>query len=851
MPLLQRGEEVDGVAFFYDTVATNDYNYYAGILSGTDLGAPIEGVAATTAQWEGQFRAFRDNDIIEDDNVDFILDITFNGNTGKIESYVLIDAEENTYYHVDGEYNDQGVISGSVDFGSFRGVGTATITPGNDNSEGILTGLIGEQGAVGAFIGGTGTKEALVSLASGKIAYVGGFVAAPFIDLEDTTSTMVEFNDWRRGFGRYIPPMTIADATVSMDTLSAFLTTASGGLDSTGLTKQASNAGGASEVFTLTRAGSNVDGFTYVSGFNTTLDSQLGFVGILPTTNLGAHIPISATTAMWAGKYYNSGNGGVTSSPITFAIDFSAARTIDGTGTGETAPVFDLTFDARGFISGTVESAGQVTNGLSTEVDATKVFSGTARGLIGQQGLVGGFISPTGHHGGFVADNPAFDDTPAIASYLDWVDVTTPAATRAFPLANEFVTGADTTGATSVDFINFSNAISVDTTFGGDVNPGNINDGFQIFSNADGVGDPTNFYAGILTTTNLGAPIAEVAGAVWQGHLYAARVEGAGGYEQAQFVLDFDFAMKTISAEAIPAKHESGVALADGVAAYGFTAVWDDRGVFQGTIARTVASVDSDGTLTGIIGAAGAVGVFVSDAAAPVGYAGGFVANPDARWIVQYDDWVGSFNPALPATIALSGASTGVFGGFLNLASGETTIAPGDLTLMTMTARGAEDAMPAVSKSLPRASDAMDGVVYISGWNGNNNQTFVGLLPTTNLGAPFVISDESAEWAGTYYDNIIGADTAITFDINFSTRSIGVKAGSITTASAPTLALGFNNAGVITGTVTKNSMEATARGLIGAEGLVGGFVDTTTRTGTLFLFHGGFVADNANNAVAN
>ena len=851
LPLLQSGQAEDGVAFFYDTVAANDYNYYAGILSGTDLGAPIEGVATTTAKWEGQFRAFRDNSGIEEDNVDFVLDITFAGKTGSIESYVVINADEGAYYHVDGVYNAQGVISGSVDFGEFRGVGTATITPDDENSAGILTGLIGEQGAVGAFIGGTGTKEALADLASGKIAYVGGFVAAPFIDLEDTTSTMVEFNDWRRGFGRYIPPTTIADAIVSEDTLSAFLTTASGGLDNAGLTKTDGGPVVVPEVVTLPRAGSNVDGFTYVSGFNTTLDSQLGFVGILPTTNLGAHIPISATTAMWAGQYYNSGNGGVTSSPITFAIDFSAARTIDGTGTGETAPVFDLTFDARGFISGTVESAGQVTNGLSTEVDATKVFSGTARGLIGQQGLVGGFISPTGHHGGFVADNPAFDDTPAVVSYLDWVDIATPAATRAFPLANEFVTGADTTGATSVDFINFSNAISVDTTFGGDVNPGNINDGFQIFSNADGVGDPTNFYAGILTTTNLGAPIAEVAGAVWQGHLYAARVEGAGGYEQAQFVLDFDFAMKTISAEAIPAKHESGVALADGVAAYGFTAVWDDRGVFQGTIARTVASVDSDGTLTGIIGAAGAVGVFVSDAAAPVGYAGGFVANPDARWIVQYDDWVGSFNPALPATIALSGASTGVFGGFLNLASGETTIAPGDLTLMTMTARGAEDAMPAVSKSLPRASDAMDGVVYISGWNGNNNQTFVGLLPTTNLGAPFAISDESAEWAGTYYDNIIGADTAITFDINFSTRSIGVKAGSITTASAPTLALGFNNAGVITGTVTKNSMEATARGLIGAEGLVGGFVDTTTRTGTLFLFHGGFVADNANNAVAN
>ncbi len=119
---------------------------------------------------------------------------------------------------------------------------------------------------------------------------------------------------------------------------------------------------------------------------------------------------------------------------------------------------------------------------------------------------------------------------------------------------------------------------------------------FRNFANT-GTGNPTNFYAGILTTTNLGGALVEVADAVWQGHLYAARVDGAGGYEQAQFVLAIDFPTKTISATGIPVRRVSGAALADDVATYGFTAMFDTRGVFNaGTITRTLSTVASAGT---------------------------------------------------------------------------------------------------------------------------------------------------------------------------------------------------------------------------------------------------------------
>ncbi len=275
-----------------------------------------------------------------------------------------------------------------------------------------------------------------------------------------------------------------------------------------------------------------------------------------------------------------------------------------------------------GVITGTVESAGLVND----VEDTTKKFDGTARGLIGKAGLVGGFISPTGHHGGFVADNPAFDDTPTTVGYLDWVDVTTPDAARDTPLTNQFLRGADSTTNDVAEFtsLNLNNAqpTGMDTTaFGGD-----SNDGFKISGN--NTSEPTHFYAGILTTTSLGAPLTETtASGAWEGRLYAARAAGTvRSTEVADFVPTVNFDTNTISATIPGVINFGGAAIVPGTVSYDFTAVWDERGVFQGTINRTLSSVASAGNLTGLIGQGGAVGVFISNAGAAVGYGGGFVA---------------------------------------------------------------------------------------------------------------------------------------------------------------------------------------------------------------------------------
>ena len=857
------GATTDGVAFFRENDA-----YYAGILAGADLGEPIAELLPKVG-WAGKISTVAYNSWGGIDyqatltNFDFVLDITFDGtDAGTIDALFT---RIGRYYSIDGTFDDTGVIEGTVTYGSTTGTGEARAidTTSDTYSPGTLSGIIGRASALGAFISNND------GAGSAATSFAGGFVARPRIaDIDDVTE-LANYDNWVKGANpasQQDPSATFqfahSHATEDWLLLNRFNTQTNISTNANTTAKKFSDArySGESLVGTASEPNFINDGFAYF------VESSKFYAGILSDTNMGAPLTQAPAVATWIGEIYSVSNffQQTASSDLTLTIGFANGRgTISGTSTlasinnnfsKDSVLTYTLSsgsFDTRGVITGSINLTLDVKTTVGNPDERrTAIRNGNFSGLIGARGAVGVFAASS-FAGGFFAVPQSFEADTDV-SYGDWDDViTTAVATPSTPLANEFLTGSDATGATSVNVINFNNAINENTTFGGDVSDGDFNDGFQIFANT-GTGNPTNFYAGILTTTNLGGALVEVADAVWQGHLYAARVDGAGGYEQAQFVLDFDFSTTTISATGIPVRRVSGAALADDVATYGFTAVWDARGVFNaGTITRTLSTVASAGTLTGIIGAEGAVGVFVSNAGAPVGYAGGFVVSPNARWIVRYDDWVGSFDEAPPATIAASNAGTDVFGGFLNLATGATTIAPGDLTLLTMTARGAGNIMPAVSKSLPRASDAMDGVVYITGFRGDNNQTFVGLLPTTNLGAPFPISDESAEWAGTYYDNIGAADTAVTFDINFNDRSIGTTTATTTAGTTPDFDLEFDSAGVITGTVTKNSMEATARGLIGAEGLVGGFVDTTTRTGTLFLFHGGFVADNANNAVAN
>ncbi len=172
-------------------ILTDSRVYYAGLLSDTDLGAPLTQTDGSVT-WYGQIQIFRQGFL--DINHDFQLKITFgmksgvNGSVGSIEGIVKTgNPNGNLHYQLKGTYDAGGVITGTSTRGEFTGSlaqdNLATTVPAN----GILTGLIGAQGAVGVFLSANAgsTKDNIEGAANVNAIYVGGFVAAPYIPAED------------------------------------------------------------------------------------------------------------------------------------------------------------------------------------------------------------------------------------------------------------------------------------------------------------------------------------------------------------------------------------------------------------------------------------------------------------------------------------------------------------------------------------------------------------------------------------------------------------------------------------------------------------------------------------------
>ncbi|MCA8836044.1 MAG: hypothetical protein K8953_13265, partial [Proteobacteria bacterium] len=673
MALVVAGEASDGVAFFYDTIASGNYNYYAGILSDTDLGAPITGTAETTAKWDGQLKAFRNNagTIVPDDD-DFVLDITFAGNTGKIESYVLIDADEDAYYHLKGEYNAQGVISGSVNYGEFMGVGTARVTEGDDNSEGILTGLIGEQGAVGAFIGGTGTKEALV--ATTNTAYVGGFVAAPYIPEADDFPRKVTFNDWVRDFGRSPPPASLDTSVSATDRKRQFWAGGTEALDTTGTGSIATATPYgltlASAMYNrapLTTTGDANDGYGLLVDTVAT-NNYVYYAGILSGTDLGAPLIQTSGKFDWHGQIQitrQNRQETLSAEDFTLHITLGAVPGIagsagsisgfygEGTPGSLTSPIREYRLAGTYYTNGVIDGTALYTTIIGNNEPINS--SGFLTGLMGEQGAVGVFIAGTGtkesiigaasarvatlYAGGFVVSGaappsvyvpPGDNDTGKVA-FNDWLRdfgenrppltlrETNPPADR----KNEFLAGTatalTTTGAISAPSdANISLTLN-SARYGGAVLGGtrDINDGVAFFYDTIAAGN-YNYYAGLLSDTDLGAPITGSATttAKWEGQFRAFRdnngtieTDDTEVIDDTGFVLDITFAGNTGSIE-------SYVEVAP-LIYYHLDGTYDDQGVISGKVnfgtfvdiggGVLVTQNTHDGILTGLIGEQGAV----------------------------------------------------------------------------------------------------------------------------------------------------------------------------------------------------------------------------------------------------
>ncbi len=262
----------------------------------------------------------------------------------------------------------------------------------------------------------------------------------------------------------------MAEAVADTDIPSHFLSVgADGVIDRAGL-------GRATPATTLSRTGDAMDGVTYVSGSVENVTQS--FVGLLPNTNLGAPLIEAPMDTTWRGRYYLLLNNAT--HPITFNVTFGAG---DQAGTITTDPdirgtyttTFTLSFTAEGVITGNV-----LLDSLLPDDTAQ------ARGLIGEQGLVGVFANTDGGiwggslHGGFVADAPVPAATDGKVDYRDWLAIGETVALPSTPVKNEFISGILAAGVPDEDGSvanhrsyganTLNNAIHKDGTFGGDAN---------------------------------------------------------------------------------------------------------------------------------------------------------------------------------------------------------------------------------------------------------------------------------------------------------------------------------------------------------------------------------------------
>ena len=630
-------------------------------------------------------------------------------------------------------------------------------------------------------------------------------------------------------------------------------------------------------------------------GFTTrTFGGTKLYTGLLAGTDVGAPVSDIQTEVEWTGKIdaiYGRGvdtTGERNVSVADFAPqDFTLLVSFYGNfgSIRNKAPiVFNsariLNIDGRFTDRGVIYGKTRLSNGSQTTA------SGSLTGLIGAEGAVAVFVSDDenpskanvnaayfgNYAGGFVALPPATPSTAPRADFETWlasfdapnIPLTRAIRTQDFTSTNDtqyFVQG--TVSGLNRANENYGNekgnfnpkTLTLDKSF----DDGNVYDGIAYLR-----GTGRRAYAGILLGTDLGAPVTGVADttAKWAGRFRdnfysSSAVPDTSGKLGTLFELTVGFAAEGGTLDGIVPRNY-------GTERVGIDGAFDAKGIITGdvilgntndgdcvttgvlTVTEGCFTDEISATLTGLIGEQGAVAAFIGQRGSfpnQLGWIGGFVATPDFCSNIPSDpdcntnsaDWVGSFGgTAPPATIAAA-AQTGVFGGFLDIATGAEAIAPGNLKTAP------NGATPASSNFLNRSNANLDGFIFINGYNGANHQVFIGIRPTTNLARPLTAQPAISAWPGFYYDSIAAAVAAVTFNIDFSNRSIGTSIAD-SVINPPTFDLGFNNAGVITGTVTKNSLEATAHGLIGIQGLVGAFVDTGATSGT--VFHGGFVATN-------
>ncbi len=348
------------------------------------------------------------------------------------------------------------------------------------------------------------------------------------------------------------------------------------------------------------------------------------YAGIYSSTNLGAPLTDVSKNGVWEAWMRTSGKD-PENEAFTLTVDFNATTAsgtlkafFQSTSGTNTALYYNINgrFGINGVITGNV-AIGTEDSGSILE-SGNEYTLGDLTGLIGARGVVAAFVSDTSTVETAGGINPfvgGFVGVPPTVTYGDWNAVAMPdAALEDSPIANQFLQYSAGGGGGVAVVVNLKDARHTDAPLGGDVA-----DGFAY--NTAGTSPDFVYYVGILPSTDLGLPLdATTAMGTWNGSFIS--IEDGTAATPADFIL-------TVTFSATSNGNAGSVAPSEKIGDYNFTGEFDARGVIAGTVTHTVTNpteVISMGTLQGLIGQDGAVGVFISNSDASMDYGGGFVA---------------------------------------------------------------------------------------------------------------------------------------------------------------------------------------------------------------------------------
>ena len=280
------------------------------------------------------------------------------------------------------------------------------------------------------------------------------------------------------------------------------------------------------------------DGIAYFETF--IAGKSGGYAGIFSGTNLG--VPLTAYVAgtepivVWYGKFGVEGSADIPDRDFTLNVNLED-REIDAFVQfgGTSHYKLDGDFNDKGVIvNGTVIYGAFTNSNPDTIAEITK--AGILTGLIGSGGAVGIFhadLTTSGsdtYVGGFVAAPyilPA-DDFPSKITFSDWVrsfvSPLGPSPNTGFRFrANQFLQGTETTLLTTGTQDSGSNTAApevITVTLADNDLGGEAADGIAFFDGHIAAANRSYYYAGILSDTDLGAPLTQQpTPMLWRGYI--------------------------------------------------------------------------------------------------------------------------------------------------------------------------------------------------------------------------------------------------------------------------------------------------------------------------------------------